>query len=494
MTEARAVAGGLAPWELSATELGARYRQGALDPVEAVEACIARIEEVNPALNAVIARRYDEARAEARAASARIAAGGAPALCGVPITVKEFVAVRGMPHTGGLEHRRHVVAERDAAVVRRLRGAGAVVLGVTNAPEGGLWHETNHRIWGRTRNPHDVSRTPGGSSGGEGAIVAAGGVPLGIGSDTGGSVRIPAGFCGIASHKPTGGLVPSTGHFPLAPGGPGDVPMVIGPLARHVADLRLALEVLAVPAGVDPQCRPPSAQAWPARPAPPWGEVTVVALPTNGRVRPEVEVESAVHRAAAVLEGLGARPAPWEGPSLSGAFEAWAALMADLGGTYREVVAPHRSVLMPLRGSLLADALRWPAGRSRHTGGVLAILALEAALGLVPGRAGRARAARALRETFDQAMQPNVVLVHPVYPRPAPRHRAIAARSPLDVGCTALFNVTESPVTVVRAGTDPRGLPIGVQLVGPRGADALTLAAGAAIEAALGVPAPVDPR
>jgi hypothetical protein len=171
--------------------------------------------------------------------------------------------------------------------------------------------------------------------------------------------------------------------------------------------------------------------------------------------------------------------------------------------------------------------LRWPTGRGAHTGGVLAILAVEAALGLAPGRAARVAAARELRETFDRALRPPALdgplgpgppaldgpvqgaglgspaldgplgpglLIHPVYPCTAPRHRAIAARSPLDVGCTALFNVTESPVTVVRAGTDHRGLPIGVQIVGARGADALTLAAAEVVEQMLGVPAPVDPR
>jgi fatty acid amide hydrolase 2 len=493
----------LEPWQLSATELGQRFRDGALTPIEALESCIARIEQVNPMLNAVVATRYGAARGEALEAGARIGAGDAPPLCGVPITIKEFLGVRGLPNTGGLAHRRAVVAERDATVVGRLRRAGAVVLGVTNAPEGGLWHETNNPVWGRTRNPHDPARTSGGSSGGEGAILAAGGSPLGIGSDTGGSVRIPAGFCGIASHKPTGGLVPATGHYPPAPGGVEDVPMVIGPMARSVADLRIALSVIAGPDGVDPQCRAREALPVPLRSssggpgeagAVDWGAVTVYAVPTNGRFRPDPEVEATVHKVAAALEARGARLRDWDGPGLAAAFEAWAALMAEIGGTYREIVAPHRSMVLPLRGSLLMEALRWPAGRSQHTGGVLAILALEAALGLAPGRAERAAAARELRVAFDRAVRPNGLVIHPVYPRTAPRHRAIAARNPLDVGCTTLFNVTESPVTVVRAGTDPRGMPIGVQIAGARGADLLTLAAAEAVEAVLGAPAPIDPR
>lgn len=480
----------LAPWRLSIAELGAAYRAGTLSPVDAVEACIARIGDVNPRLNAVVATRFDAARIEARDAARRLAAGEGSdqPLLGVPCTVKEFVAVEGMPNTAGLLSRRGVVGERHATVVGRLVRAGAIVLGVTNAPEGGLWHETNNPVYGRTNNPHDVRRTSGGSSGGEGAIVAAGGVPFGIGSDAGGSIRIPAGFCGIVGHKPTGGRVPSTGHFPGAPGGPFEAPMCIGPLARTVADLRTVMSVIAGPDGVDPQCRafPGELEARDVD----WSGVTVYPIPATRTVRPTREIEASVMQVAAVLGEHGATIARWTGPDLGDAFRGWAALMGELSGSYAELLwgARHR---LP---ALARDLLRWPFGASPHTGGVLAILALERVQGVRGGAAERVLAARGLREAFDRAVGPQGLVIHPVYTRTAPRHRAIAAGNPRHLGCTALFNVTESPVTAVRAGTGADGMPIGVQIAGARGNDALTLAAAERVERALGVPSPVDPR
>ncbi|MEQ1569750.1 MAG: amidase, partial [Myxococcota bacterium] len=323
----------------SATALVEALAAGRCSPVEVVDAAIARIEEVNGALNAVVATRFAEAREEARVAERRLRAGERLPLLGVPCTVKEFLAVRGMPHTAGIAHRRRVVADRDATVVRRVRAAGAIVLGVTNAPEGGLWPETNNPVHGRTHNPHDLARTPGGSSGGEGAILAAGGVPFGLGSDVGGSVRIPAHFCGICSHKPTGGTVPATGHFPHPPGvrdasGWLDRPMGIGPMARTVADLRRVLAVIAGPDGLDPQCD----QRLELDAEVDWSKLEVVAMPTNGTFRPTRETEAAVHQSALALVERGAKLRPWRGPDLSRGFEQWAAVLAASGETYADLV------------------------------------------------------------------------------------------------------------------------------------------------------------
>lgn len=467
----------------SAVELAARIRSRELSPVEVVDAAIARIEQVNPALNAVVATCYGEARAAAVRAEARAREPDPPPLLGVPCTIKEFLAVRGMPHTAGLRARRHVVADRDSTVVRRLTDAGAIVMGVTNAPEGGLWHETNNPLYGRTRNPHDPSRTPGGSSGGEAAIIAAGGVPFGIGSDTGGSIRLPAGFCGIVGHKPTGGLVPATGHFPSAPG-EGDVPMAIGPMARSIGDLSLVLRVIAGPDGIDPQC----VRTLPSEEEIDWREITVWPLATDGRFRAAPGIVAAVEKAGFALQERGATLGRWTGPDLSGAFEAWAALLAETGASYADIVGGGRSP------RAVRELLRWPFGRAHHSGGVIAILLLETLLGRLGGREERARGARALREAFDRAVGPRGLVIHPIYPSSAPRHRAIALRDPRDVGCTALFNVTESPVTAVHVDTDPQGLPIGVQVAGARGADGLTLAAGRVLEERFGTPAPRSVR
>jgi len=451
----------------SATEMARRIRAREVSSAEVVDAHIDRIAAVNPQLNAVVAERFEDARAEARAADAR---PSTTPLAGVPCTIKEFVAVRGMPHTGGIGIRRGVRATDDAPIVTRLRAAGAIVLGVTNAPEGGLWAETNNPVYGRTNNPHDLRRTSGGSSGGEGAIIAAGGSPFGIGSDTGGSIRIPSAFCGIAGHKPTGGMLPNTGHFPHAPALPIPI-MTCGPMARRVEDLWPLLRITAGPDGVDPWVTEAPSMLDPA--GVDLRDLTVFTAPVG---RPEMV--AAVARSADALVAAGARRGalpraftPYEG------LDTWAAVLHASGIAYDEIVAERR---VPL----LWESLRWLAGRSHHAGGVLMILALQR---YVPvGRKDGLRAAAMLTQALEDALGPNGVLLYPTFPRAAPRHRGMAVGNPFDTGCTALFNVTTSPVTVVRVGEDPAGMPIGLQVVGRRGADHLTLAAAAALERAFG--------
>ena len=172
-------------------------RAGTVTPTDLVQAHIDRVQQVNPLLNAMVADRFDTALAEARHAEARLAAsreeGGSnlPPFLGVPCTIKEFFSVQGLPKTGGMLAHKGRISDHDAPTVARLRQAGFIVLGVTNAPEGGLWMETTNLVYGRTNNPWDLRRTSGGSSGGEGALVAAGACPVGLGSDIGGSIRIP---------------------------------------------------------------------------------------------------------------------------------------------------------------------------------------------------------------------------------------------------------------------------------------------------------------
>jgi fatty acid amide hydrolase 2 len=190
--------------QISARKLAALIRSGDASSADVVNAHIARIEEVDGVVNALAADRFDAARREAAAADERLARGDACGpLHGVPFTVKEMIAVAGMPFTFGCRNRRNAVSPADAAVVARLRSAGAIVLGVTNVPEWGMWYETYNHVYGRTNNPHAPAHTAGGSSGGEAAVVGAGGSPFGVGADVGGSIRIPAAFCGVYGHKPT---------------------------------------------------------------------------------------------------------------------------------------------------------------------------------------------------------------------------------------------------------------------------------------------------
>lgn len=466
-----------------ATDLARAIRDGQLSPVELLEAHVRRIEEVDPALNAVVNRRFDAARAEARIAAESVGSGKALGpLHGVPCTVKEFIAIDGMPHTGGLAIRRDHVAPANATLVDRLQAAGAIVMGTTNAPEGGLWHETSNTVYGRTSNPHDLYRSPGGSSGGEGAIIAAGGSPFGIGSDVGGSIRIPSAFCGIYGHKPTQGVVPNTGHFPEPPPEPY---MACGPMTRSARDLMPLLRVLAGPDGIDPHCRdwnlgdPEQVDL---------SELVVYPVPTNGRASVSAPVQQAIHQAAAILQAQGATVRPLESRHLKHSFELWAVLMSDLGIKYDQLVTDGAKV------PLLAEFRRWSKGTSRHTGAVLAMIGLERMMDLLPDRAARMRTvAQELQSELESVLGDRGVLLHPAFARLAPRHRTIGIGNPTDVGVTAVFNILGFPGTVAPMGFH-QGLPTSVQILGRRGQDHLTIAAALALEQVTGAWMPVNPR
>ena len=251
--------------DLTAREQIAALGRGETTALALCEAAIARIESQDGAINAVVVRDFNRALTQARAADEALARGERRPLLGLPITVKESFNVAGLPTTWGFAHARDFRAQADAVAVARLKAAGAVLLGKTNVPVAlGDWQSVNP-IHGLTRNPRDPSRTPGGSSGGSAAALAAGFVALELGSDIGGSIRVPAHFCGVYGHKPTLGLLPAQGHdFPGYPPGAANELAVIGPLARSLDDLELALDVLAGPVG--PQSLAMQLRLPPARP------------------------------------------------------------------------------------------------------------------------------------------------------------------------------------------------------------------------------------
>ncbi|MDB5433620.1 MAG: amidase [Caulobacter sp.] len=232
----------------TAGELAAALAARKVSALELADAAIARIKAVDGAINAVVVRDFDRAIDAAKAADRALARGERGALLGVPMTVKESNAVAGLASTWGFEGFKGFVAERDATAVARLKAAGAVILGKTNVPPFLSDFQSNNAVYGRTNNPYDLTRSPGGSSGGAAAALAAGMVPLEFGSDIGGSIRVPAAFCGVFGHKPSHGLIPSRGHSPPGTDGKGIDLAVVGPLARTAADLALALDVTAGPA------------------------------------------------------------------------------------------------------------------------------------------------------------------------------------------------------------------------------------------------------
>lgn len=241
--------------EPTAIETAAMIARGETSAIAETEAAIARIEERDGPINAVVVRDFERARTAAKSADERLARGESGPLLGVPMTVKESNDIAGLPSTWGMEEHRDNITERDSPSVARLKAAGAVVLGKTNVPPLLADWQSDNPVYGRTNNPHDLSRSPGGSSGGAAAALASGMVPLELGSDIGGSIRVPAHFCGVYGLKPSYGIVPLEGHY--FPGTDGaDIPLsAVGPMARSAEDIALAIDLLSEIALPRPRCR-----------------------------------------------------------------------------------------------------------------------------------------------------------------------------------------------------------------------------------------------
>ena len=446
----------------SARQLASAIRQGEVSSAEVVEACLQRIAEVNPRLNAVVSLRADAAREEARAADAKQRSGAELGpLHGVPVTIKDAFDLAGLPHTSGTLGRRDVVPESDATGVARFKQAGAIPLGKTNTPELTLAYETDNLLFGRTNNPHDLTRTPGGSSGGEAGIIATGGSPLGLATDIGGSIRVPAHFCGIAGLKPTLGRVPTTGTFPPAVGIAGGL-YHVGPLARSVEDLTLALQVLAGPDGRDPRCAP-APLGDPA--AVKLGALRVAYYADNGTLAATPETARAVSDAATALRDAGATVAEARPDRAEQAFE----LFARLFGADDSANVLH---LLEVIGTSQPSPLLVQLGQTVHpfAGPAAALTGLLAELDI-----WRMRQAAFLAR-FD-------VIISPVTAAPACVHGTSLQPDVLPgFSYSMTHDLTGWPAVVVRGGTSPEGLPIGVQIVAAPWREDVALAAALEIE------------
>ena len=449
-------------WAEPVARLAQRIRAGEVSSVAAVEACLGRIAIVNPALNAVVAFAGD-ALDRARAADARQAAGTIDGpLHGVPFTIKDSFDTAGVVTTAGTVGWRDRVPDRDATVVARLRAAGGILLGKTNTPEFTWSDETDNDVYGRTSNPYDLSRTPGGSSGGPAAIVAAGGVPFDIGSDTGNSIRQPAHVCGIAGIKPTSGRVPRTGHWPGFEGIVAGL-TALGPLARRVDDLALLLPIVAGPDGIDPHVAPvplgdPDTVAV--------GRLRVVAFTDNGIRSPTPETVVAVESAVAAIEATGAA-IDWQvPPHLREAWESWYDVIRSDGHAWLQ---------------RLITAAGTPGMGSYDTRGWVTIEPPVGADELTDRLERGDRIRSRLLSWFASAD----LIVCPAMPQPAIRHGESNAEWFGDT-YSDVHNLTGWPAVVVRGGQTADGLPIGVQLIARPWKEDVALAAARVVEDASG--------
>ncbi len=462
----------------AAVDLAAAVRAKTVSPTELVDEFIARVEQRNPSLNAVVATRFDAARAEAAAQTTQLMntddTSTLPPFFGVPGTIKDCFGLQGLPHTAGSLRRRDTLARVDGTAPARLRAAGIVALGVTNVPEMAFWNETDNLVYGRTNNPYDVTRTVSGSSGGEGAAVGSGMSPIGLGSDVGGSIRMPASFCGVFGHKPTGGLVPGTGHVP-SPSTTLSRFTCHGPLARSAKDLLPFLRAIAGPDGHDLGVLPAGTvdlrdidvvRELPLR------DVVVHVIDDCGWVSPSTPVLSTVWSAANVLEKHGARLHHARPPELRRAFDIWAeSMQAGNEGerSFAEWLGNGERV------SVRAELLRIFAGRRRHTSEALAFALLEKAGKRLPIVSGGLQLREQLRARLRQLLvDDRHVIVMPVFPTTAFRH-GHASRYPGAFVYSGLWNVLELPATAVPLGVDGGGLPLGVQVIGRHGADRTTI-------------------
>lgn len=450
----------------SVTELAATIRERKVSPVELANAFLERIAEENPRLNAIVTLAPDLLE-QARAAEHAVAAGKPLGpLHGVPLTIKDTIATAGLLTTSGSKRRAAFVPAEDAPVVARLRAAGAIILGKTNTAEMALAYDTENPVFGPANNPLDPERSPGGSSGGEAAAIAACFSPGGLGSDLMGSLRVPAHFCGIASLKPTTGAVSMAGHFPEAVG-PYSLGAVVGPMARTVEDLELLFGVVAE---ASLPSLPPLKAGGVRGEGLPGVRVAVYANDENCPVTPETI--GAVQFAAQALRDAGLEIVEELPPGIGPGPALWTALFAHGG------VAQLRSLY---------------AGFEDEAGPVARAITRRAETNaptlddFLDAWAERDR----LRAELLAYMETAPLLVAPVGAIPAVPHGTrrveVGGRS-LSLfeafGYCQTFNVFSLPVACIPAGHSPEGLPIGVQIVGRPFAEAQVLAAARVIEIA----------
>jgi amidase len=461
-------------WQLGALEIAAAIRNRETTSREVLDALVERVDTVNGELNAIVALLGDEALKAAEAADRAVVDGEQLGpLHGVPITVKENIDVAGWPTTQGVPALAEATAPVDAPIVERMRAAGAIPFARTNLPDFGLRVHTDSSLRGLTRNPWRPDVTAGGSSGGEASALASGMTPLGLGNDLGGSLRNPAHCCGIASIKPSTGVVPDASALP-----PEDAPIMFqlmavqGVMARHVADLRAGLLAVAGPHPRDPLSLPvtlssPDADA-PLR-------IAVLAEPPRGAT--DSGIAGAIRRTADALADAGHDVAEAAPPSYTRSLELWA-----------ELLLPDVRAVRPLFDELMSDDARtfldfadteFPAIETADW----SMLFIE--------RHAVARDWAAFFATWD-------VLLTPTWTQPPFAHGADVVSFESALATLELMrpvlpaNLLGLPAAVVPAGV-VEGLPVGAQFTGDRFADLTVLAAAQAVEDALGPITPIDP-
>lgn len=421
----------------SATALARKIRDQEISSEEVVRAHLQQIKRVNPHLNAVVQLVAEEALDEARVADSTLTQGQQMgALHGVPFTVKDWIDTAGLPSTGGDPRFKDRRPEEDATVVARLRQAGAILLGKTNPM-------VENPVYGRTNNPYNLTYTPEGSSSGEAALIAAGGSPLGLGSDSGGSIRQPAHACGIAGLKPTTGRIPLTGHFPFI-SATNDPRTTIGPMARYVEDLALVLPILSGTDGKDPSVIPMPVADWRAVDL---RSLRVAFYTHHAEAEPTRETVETCHQAARVLGSICTSMEEVLPPRIEEAYFITREYWQRPESESPEEWVPDGEARLSSE-EVEQHLFRWDRFR---------------------------RALIGFMAHYD-------VILTPAAERPAAPHGSDSGRIPY----TLPYSLTGWPCVVVRGGTSTEGMPIGVQVVAGPWRDDVALAVAQVVERELG--------
>lgn len=482
----------------SAVQIAKLVKQKRISPTEVVDAHIGHIQKINPKINAVTEFLFDSAKKEAKAQTeqlGRLSPESLPELFGVPFSVKEMLAVSGAKRTGGNIHHKNAVMAEDASVVKTLRAAGAIPLCTTNVPELGFWFESYNPIYGRTNNPYDLSRTPGGSTGGEGALVGAGGTPFGLGSDIGGSIRIPAFFCGVFGHKPSNRTVPLTGHFPYSVD---DIKKLVGSkypwtsvgfLTRKSEDLPLLMKLLSKPDGIDSEMQ----NQFQLSDYIPHISKLKIHICVDPKIhltkRASDEVQQSLLQVADFFKTQGCQVRELNPKIFSSALNLWLqALKSTKDLSFEQALSPFERVDLS-REFFLHAARKNP----NYSIPVLITVMLERLQIHSDKKSDQtAEELKKLRETIENILDPHSILLFPTHPRVAPKHYHVIA-SPFDFVYAGIFNVLGFPATNIPLGLNKDGIPLGLQVISGHNQDHLNFFMAKILEEAFGGWIPPNP-
>ena len=453
---------------LSASQIAEHIRTKKVSPVEVVESHLSRIEEINPKVNAFVHLDSERALTYALDAEKAVMQGHALGpLQGVPISIKSSIDVAGMRCEAGTKLRSGNVPLADAPLVTRLRKAGAIILGTTNTPELLMAWETDNFLYGRTSNPWDLSRTAGGSSGGEAAAIASGCSAGGVGSDGGGSIRVPAHFCGICGLKPTPGRIPATGHYPQSVG-PFALLGVVGPMARTIADLKLMFEVMQGPDIGDPSAAPVPVR-WPSPTE--LKKVRIGYFEDDGRTPVTPETRTAIRQAAESLRRAGFEVETFLPNNLEEIRQLWWRLFGVAGGMLLGPMTRGRDNEV---SPILKEFNGWVAAERPHTAQSLLDAWIQRDV---------------LRTQIFEQMEKFPVLLCPVASIPAFRHGErswqIEGKNVRYLDAWSYcewFNLLSMPALSLPWAASSERLPIGVQIVGRPWQEELILSVAEIIE------------